>query len=814
MSVYKSIGEKLDGFIAQMLGSDKLFRLAAEFLDVPYQSGDEQLRLIDEQPYGLTMFNAWLRHDYLHKGKSMLEHFRDSGPKLTSDEKRELGQMIQTSIMSGFRIGEVRPGNIELEDLRSGTRYHVREYAMASQVLPGQFIIARLCQQGDHWEIIMPDGSMFPFTFDDEALLQAAVDELPERMTMQYTTGYAFLQRDLGLDKSDEPAMNVPGPKVSKKEAALRLEQAMADTSVDRYISPATIMRLLDEEFTAKETPPFPATGVRVLLGLADSTERLELLMSAAMTYWNAHVSKRTLKKPRVPDVVVHEFDPSGWLEKAGEAHDLLMAQKPIEASYVYEDLFAHMLKEHLVTPSLYRLVTNAAVAELGQGHLLYGEKLLETAQDLCPDYDLARRQRDMLEDGHYDMLGLAGGAENGVEDLLEKMKQMRERLGPSPETLKGYTDKQLLQTFSERGVTIDKKTFIQSAARYDKAYDMADELTGNDPNHVDAVFSLLCEARNRWTPDVVWVDTLHMLADTYDESMFDADGHESTDYAAMQHTLNQLLHVLQHASDTVVQQWMTDSNEYAGHRQNIVFASLQIARAKPKQTRLLQAATALCELAHERTSDPIFTVPGLLESVPSATENDVKKQLAALAKVLPNDFVSFQILGDQLEGEKHYELAVAAREHAIAALDRRRSKQLWQDSPYSYETLAESYNYIGEGLRKCYTALGRDSDVKKLDKKLDALETDTRLEHNPSADGLEKLHDEMVEKEAGAGNPILTYLRWFDTLDIDLSGGDGNETVITARQNGKKIGRNDPCPCGKLRPNGLPMKYKNCCGA
>ena len=28
-----------------------------------------------------------------------------------------------------------------------------------------------------------------------------------------------------------------------------------------------------------------------------------------------------------------------------------------------------------------------------------------------------------------------------------------------------------------------------------------------------------------------------------------------------------------------------------------------------------------------------------------------------------------------------------------------------------------------------------------------------------------------------------------------------------------KKIGRNDPCPCGKKRPNGMPMKYKDCCG-
>ncbi|MCL2152218.1 MAG: preprotein translocase subunit SecA [Oscillospiraceae bacterium] len=29
----------------------------------------------------------------------------------------------------------------------------------------------------------------------------------------------------------------------------------------------------------------------------------------------------------------------------------------------------------------------------------------------------------------------------------------------------------------------------------------------------------------------------------------------------------------------------------------------------------------------------------------------------------------------------------------------------------------------------------------------------------------------------------------------------------------GQKTGRNEPCPCGKKRPNGLPMKYKDCCG-
>ncbi|MCL2402006.1 MAG: preprotein translocase subunit SecA [Oscillospiraceae bacterium] len=42
-------------------------------------------------------------------------------------------------------------------------------------------------------------------------------------------------------------------------------------------------------------------------------------------------------------------------------------------------------------------------------------------------------------------------------------------------------------------------------------------------------------------------------------------------------------------------------------------------------------------------------------------------------------------------------------------------------------------------------------------------------------------------------------------------AGGDGVKKQPVKAED--KIGRNAPCPCGKLRPNGLPMKYKDCCG-
>ena len=46
----------------------------------------------------------------------------------------------------------------------------------------------------------------------------------------------------------------------------------------------------------------------------------------------------------------------------------------------------------------------------------------------------------------------------------------------------------------------------------------------------------------------------------------------------------------------------------------------------------------------------------------------------------------------------------------------------------------------------------------------------------------------------------------------VNNAGGDGSVKRQPVKRD-KKPGRNDPCPCGKLRPNGLPMKYKDCCG-
>jgi preprotein translocase subunit SecA len=61
---------------------------------------------------------------------------------------------------------------------------------------------------------------------------------------------------------------------------------------------------------------------------------------------------------------------------------------------------------------------------------------------------------------------------------------------------------------------------------------------------------------------------------------------------------------------------------------------------------------------------------------------------------------------------------------------------------------------------------------------------------------------EQTLERKSVAKNPNA----------VNNVGGDDSEKKQPVKK-GQKIGRNDPCPCGKKRPNGLPMKYKDCCG-
>jgi len=53
-------------------------------------------------------------------------------------------------------------------------------------------------------------------------------------------------------------------------------------------------------------------------------------------------------------------------------------------------------------------------------------------------------------------------------------------------------------------------------------------------------------------------------------------------------------------------------------------------------------------------------------------------------------------------------------------------------------------------------------------------------------------------------------------SASIKPSGATAGKDLVKAKvkdASGKKVGRNDPCPCGAKKPDGTPKKYKHCCG-
>jgi len=73
------------------------------------------------------------------------------------------------------------------------------------------------------------------------------------------------------------------------------------------------------------------------------------------------------------------------------------------------------------------------------------------------------------------------------------------------------------------------------------------------------------------------------------------------------------------------------------------------------------------------------------------------------------------------------------------------------------------------------------------------------------TTDSLERRGVARNFREAGGDGAMQA----FGNSDGSRGSTAGRHSVKSAQ----KIGRNDPCPCGKKRPNDLPMKFKDCCG-
>jgi uncharacterized protein YecA (UPF0149 family) len=80
------------------------------------------------------------------------------------------------------------------------------------------------------------------------------------------------------------------------------------------------------------------------------------------------------------------------------------------------------------------------------------------------------------------------------------------------------------------------------------------------------------------------------------------------------------------------------------------------------------------------------------------------------------------------------------------------------------------------------------------------------------------EIHTVSQLKEIFKGNTMTVedlFARRFDSLKGDARFYRPMEAAPTEKQMSRrppKVGRNEPCPCGRKDENGKPIKFKKCC--
>lgn len=154
-------------------------------------------------------------------------------------------------------------------------------------------------------------------------------------------------------------------------------------------------------------------------------------------------------------------------------------------------------------------------------------------------------------------------------------------------------------------------------------------------------------------------------------------------------------------------------------------------------------------------------------------------------------------------------------------------------DEKYDLEKLlpADRFNFFSEQLlgkyQKIKSAIGEESFIFSLRmlmlKIFDALWT----EHLENMEYLRESvmiraygqHDPLVEYKVSGHQLFQDFFNRFDSIFFDTVFTIQKPVMAMSAQAGqkianvKKIGRNDPCPCGAIKPDGRPVKFKHCHG-
>lgn len=478
--------------------------------------------------------------------------------------------------------------------------------------------------------------------------------------------------------------------------------------------------------------------------------------------------------------------DPSEWQNAYNTGTSLLKAERFREAREYYDKAAKALLHNRTTDREVCRLFANKGIVHLACGNPLEGELLLKLALKLNPHYKFAQQQLKRLEDGGFEPL-----IRSNMQEAFEAFQDPNHAMNRwDPDDIATLSTEDIVRKLNEYGIQTDQATFTKQSKKVGSAEMFADRYwyPDNTAPDLDQDFIWMAaeELWQRWTPDQPSIHKLSALLDTALEI-------PKKDRANI---LHDIAHVLDNAETPFFAAWEQFRDEHNGDLAMLTDVLLDAFAVSGYALWAVDTAKQL----HKRTKyEPLKIVPvtsQLREKHPAwETAYD------ALRHNRKNIYQVYIPLACFASTHDHT-LRQRFLADAFESIAKRISDKAY-DLPDYQRTILEDGEWVVDTAAKFL----RSHPDTKLQKRLDDLESilkknSDELDHSPKEEkNIQKMHERIVD-EFKKNDPAMRYYDWLETFNINFAHPIEENRIAL-----KKVGRNDPCPCGSGR------KFKKCCG-
>jgi uncharacterized protein YecA (UPF0149 family) len=744
------------------------------------------------------IFNEWLLYDFkLSNGNNLIMEYREINERqIEPSLLRIYDNIIDTQHFGLFEVVSVfLDEGLTMRDLKSGKTYEIKEKSATHDLQVGNLFFNRIAMINDHWELIGADNVVIPAKQLTENFREIFLNDPRKISTMD---AYAFAN-------SNQGERDLKTKEIDPKLARFRLTELLAENGLDKLVSVEQIIN-----WCYKATEPSAGTEITSLIfGLGtDKINRASVnkLIRTINDVYNSSPQKnlgdkspqeKTLENPAQAPELILDINALGG-EKCWDLHKKVQQQmrngKYVAALSTWQEVFGSLKKEFAVTPEIYRLFANKAVCHFACGEDNEGKKMLDLALTLNPNYDFAQMQLKNI------------GTENWNNEMLRgRLRAMQERMTDpeyslikwNPDNLEKYTTEELFKMFSNFGISLNESSFYALTDRYSSVDELADEEfypnykgLEEDEDFVWAATSVLWK---RLSPNSLYFEKLRDEIEKLDELVFERDDSDED--------ISQQIAVLKEYTKKEAENTINTWKNKFSYEYNIDINTLVTAAVELLFSPLKPNILALVDAFYKSTEDKNFLIPLLCEkAIAGENYSPLLEEITAHTPDNADVFINISQAFKRCEKVAQAEQCLL---RAMTVAEKSATREKFHDS-----NSLEKLSTVLEHLEDLYNEQGRNNERKEIVKKRNDIESKleecNKIESENSTEELENIIKNNIENRLKEDNAV----KYFDYISrFGINFATEQPTTSTITYSGKRIGRNDACPCGSGK------KYKKCHG-